>query len=424
MHLFEKYISTLLTGAAFIAVSTTDVNAQQQSAAFLNAPATDNGLRLNIGANGAYSDNLLRLSQSEIDNIDTIDITDQPEDYYVDVTGSIAFGRRIGRNQLSFDSSVGYRFHDNNTILDNERFSGRGVFAWQLGSRCSGGVGGQWLRDGGQFETLNDIVDNKQTTLVGGTQVQCNILGPLTLAGSAVLAKIDNSADSRSINDREDQFYSGSLRYRFGRGSYIGALVSSSVTDFTDDLRNPDVTPGAIDRFELLQYAGELNLTFGRGIRLNAQAGVTDIQNTANVDTSLTGFSGLVNVQLPIGSAHTVNLAASRSVQPLQSLTAVFARASDLAVGVNSSWSPRLSTQLTATYTERLIENDPAVADQNGPLTNTGDETLNLGFSVNYDLGRLIDLNLSYRYSKRSANQESFDFVSNTVLFGVRVKFN
>ena len=415
MHLFEKYISTLLTGAAFIVVAASDASAQQQSAGFLNAPATDQGLRLNFNTNSTYSDNLLRFS--DIDIAERADL--QPEDYVLDLSGNIAIGRKIGRNQLSFDSSVGYRFHDNNTQLDSERFSGRGVFAWQLGTLCTGGVGAQWLRDNGQFETQTDVlINNNQTTLAGGGQVQCRIVGPLQISGAAVLSRSDNSDPTRATNDREDQFYTGSLRYTFGRGSYLGALVSSSISDFT----GRDDFIGAVDQFELFQYAGEASLVFGRGIQLTAQAGFTDIQNLSDFSSDLTGFSGSVNARVPVGTAHTINFSGSRSIVPLQSVTAIFARATDLSVVLSSSWSPKLSTRITAGYTQRLLENDDAIIDPNEGF-NEQDDTYSFGAGVNYDLGRLIGLSLSYRYAKRTANVESFEFSSNSFLFGLSVKF-
>ncbi|UTW55856.1 outer membrane beta-barrel protein [Kordiimonas sp. SCSIO 12610] len=422
MRLFEKYLFKLFFGAGLLAASSLEARAQQQASAFLNAPATDQGLKLNFNSNGTYSDNLLRFS--DIDIAERPDLT--PEDYVLDLSGNIAFGRRIGRNQLSFDSSVGYRFHDNNTQLDTERFSGRGLFAWQLGARCSGSLGGQWSRDNGQFETQADILNNNaQTILSAGGQAQCRILGPLQIAGSAVFGSSDNTDATREINNRNDQFYSGSLRYTFGRGSYIGALVSSSITDFTDR----DEIVGATDRFELIQYAGEANFAVGRNILLNVQAGITDIQDAANIENDFNGFSGAASLSVPIGTAHTVNLAGSRSVIPLQSVTATFARSTDLTAAISSSWSPRLSSQLTAGYLRRLIESDQALLDvdaiQEGFPEGFNDEDSTYTFEarINYDLGRLIGLNLSYRYSKRTANVESFEFSSNRIMLGLRVNF-
>ncbi len=416
MQFFKKYTVTLLLSAGLTGIVGVEAMAQQQSGSFLQSPASDQGLKLNFNADGTYSDNFLRFSD--------VDIAEQngltAEDYALDLRGSIAFGRRIGRNQLSFDSTVGYRFHDNNTQLDSERFSGRGVFAWQLGARCGGAFGGQWARDNGQFETQSDVlVNNNQTILTGSGEAQCNILGPIQLAVGASYSDVDNSATTREVNNREDQFYRGSLRYTFGRGSYLGALVSTSITNFTDR----DTFEGAVDRFELVQYAGEANLVFGRDIRLNAQVGITDIQDTTNVSDSLTGVSGIINLQLPVGTAHNVNLTGSRSVIPLQSVTALFARSSDISLFVNSSWSSRLSSQITFGYTRRLLENDEAIVD---PIEgfNDRDTTYSFGARVSYDLGRLIGLNFSYRYSDRSANADSFEFTENRFIIGLRVNFN
>jgi opacity protein-like surface antigen len=416
MQFFEKYDVKLIIGVGLITIIGSSVSAQQQSGSFLQSPASDQGLKLNFNTSGTYSDNFLRFSDGEIAEQNGL----IAEDYALDLRGNVAFGRRIGRNQLSFDSTVGYRFHDNNTQLDSERFSGRGVFAWQLGARCGGAFGGQWARDNGQFETQSDVlVDNNQTILTGGGEAQCNVLGPLQLSVSAVFSDFDNSATTREVNNREDQFYRGSLRYTFGRGSYLGALVSTSITNFTDR----DSFEGAVDRFELLQYAGEANLIFGRDVRLNALVGFTDIQNTNNVSDSLTGVSGVVSLQLPIGSAHDINLTGSRSVIPLQSVTALFARSSDVSLFVNSSWSPRLSSQITFEYTRRLLENDEAIVD---PVEgfNDRDTTYSFGARVNYDLGRLVGLNFSYRYSDRSANVDSFEFTENRFMVGLQVNFN
>lgn len=416
MQLFEKQICKLFLSVSVIAAVSVGASAQQQSGAFLNGAVTDQGLKLNFSSTGTYSDNILRFS-----DIDIAERTDlEAEDYVLDLAGNIAFGRRIGRNQLSFDSSVGYRFHDNNNQLDSERFSGRGLFNWRLGSRCGGVFGGQWLRDNGQFETVSDVLtSNTQTTLNGGAQVQCNVLGPLQVAGVAVFSTVDNTDATREINDRDDQFYSGSLRYTFGRGSYVGALVSSSISDFD----NRSLIEGAVDRFELVQYAGEANLVFGRSIQLNAQVGYTDIKNSMqDIDTDLNGLSGAVSLQLPIGGSHTVNLTGSRAVTPLQSVTAIFARTSDVVFTVNSSWSPRLSSQINAAYTRRRLESDEALEDFNEGF-NDRDTTYSAGVRINYDLGRLIGLNLSYRYDKRNARVDSFEFSSNTVMLGLRVKF-
>ena len=405
------------TAAATVALMSAASIAQQDNTTFLTATDATDGISINARARGTYSDNILRFSDIE----EAEELVDNPDlslsDYVLDVGGNLTWRKRIGRNALSLDAGAGYRFHNNNTILDNERLNGTALFAWQLGTRCTGSFGGTWSRALAQFETVEDIADNLLTRLSGGGQATCNLLNSLQANGSVVFSESDNSSAIRSLNDFNNTAYTGSLRYAFGRGSFIGAFYQYTDTTFTN------IGDGNQDSgFTTTTIGGEVNLVFGRGITILASLGAINVEGEGGFDAEsrdLDGVSGRLTASIPIGANQQVDLTAFQDVRALESVAAAVSRVKGGNVSWTARWSPRFTSQFNIGYEDRVLTQEDSVLNQI-----SDDETFRYGVNFDYRLGRLITLTLQGNINDRNALVDRFDFRENSVIFGVTVNFN
>ncbi|WP_191252612.1 outer membrane beta-barrel protein [Kordiimonas sediminis] len=396
------FLGTILSSSALLH----PVLAQQNS-------GNEQGLFYSLSAEVSHVNNILRLSEEEKDENPNL----QASDSYLDADLTLGYGKRIGRQILSLNVNAGQRFHKNNTQLDNENLGVSSTLNWKLGASCSGQLSGNYQRRQAQIETIDDIIANDVKDRTGSIFTACRVGGRLSVTGGFSLSELDNEQERSQLNDRNDTQYSAGLRYSIGQDKYIGLFGSRTDTKyenrtFTNDLK-AELTSESI--------SGEVSSNFGPNLIVTGNIGYQQVKDNSPEANETKGLSYSIGVEYTLAARHKVNLNLSKNTVPQENLRSIFSTEQTTEIGINSSWSPKLSSQVSFRYRDRKNEYGNEVNPIFGPR-NLSDETYGLQGRINYSLGRLIELSVGARYDRRNADNDLFSYDDKGLFLRVSIR--
>lgn len=370
------------------------------------------GIQYNLNSTASYSDNIVRFS--DIDKLENPDIN--PADYILNVSAGVSYGKRIGRQVLGLSFDAGYRFHDNNKRLDNENFNGVAGLAWKLGARCSGDASASWQRRQILIESIDDLVDNDLDDRSVSFSSQCLVAGKFAATAGVSVQALDNSALFQTRNDRRDVRYNAGIRYILRPESYIGIFAGQGNSKFVNRIDSEADFQKVKSEF----LSAEIATKLGSNLSLRGTLGYIKTQDKKFSNLSYSGLSTQLEASYTIANRHTLSLAAGKTASPQENLESAFSESENIAGQIVSSWGTKLSTTLAASYSKRDSRvNQSLFPDASGP--NLSDNTFASNATISYDLGNLINLSISGRYSKRNADVSRFEYDEKAIMFSIRI---
>lgn len=372
------------------------------------------GLTLSATAEGEYSDNYLRLSDAKMTERPSL----VPEEYSLRTNAQLGWNQRIGRQQLSFNADVGYRFNKNNKYLDTESVATDAALNWKLGSKCNGAITATYSRSQGDFETVDDLLHNVINQKNAAADINCRFATRLGVVVNADIADGNNSTVQRSINDLKQHQVGAGLRLTMRGGDHVSLMARKMWRRYD----NRVVAFNLVDKNEQLNFGVEVQKSFGPRITVDGWAGYSKVTNQNLPIMNYDGFSGKASISYDIGGRHQIIFGGRKEIDSSTGLTASYIKAQSMYTRLTSRWGAKMHSEFGVSQDERDIALVPGALSV-GTLSNSYDKTKIARASFGYDIGRLVTLRLSGRLAKRNARLDYFDYTEKAVMFGLSFKY-
>ena len=412
----------LLTTVALAAVLfcgagvNSSASAQAVSAPVLKPQTTT--VEVDVVAEGIYDSNV---AHSDLALAQARGLTPSDESFRPSV--ALNLGRRLGRQTLFLQGSVGYDFYRRNHVLDRERIDLHPGILFQL-ARCVGTLTGDYGRHQSElsdlaltnqasgFNVVKNTEEDKKLDLSGSCGRSIGFVPTFDVSQSW----IDNSAALIRQNDSRSFSATAGLAYQrpaFGRASVFGSYVH---TNFPN--RSLLIGLGG-DGYDI--YAGGLSYERHIGARLDGviSASYTSLNTRAAGAAGFKGFTYSASVNYQIDPKLLLKLSFARATLPSSRLGATFSIDNTLSGEFDFNLTSRLIVKGGGSYVHKNYPDSVGLIGFD--LTK---ETVTSEFGdVTYRLNRRISLGLNVTHTQREANFSPLSYAETQVGLSVRSSF-
>lgn len=375
----------------------------------------ETGLQLGASVTGTYSDNYLRLAKDEAPSTPN----GSKSDFIIDSNVFLGWRQRVGRQMVWADVDVGRRLHTKNTVLDKTLLASAVGMDWQVGARCDGTLEISYDRTQGDFESIDDVVNNVRKSRQSRGDLACGGPGRSNIVAGGYLDDSKNTAPSRALNDSNAQNAYFGLGYKLGIDDSIDFVVRKTWRQYENRL----TALGNEDRNVQTDYAVEVQKGFGPRLTIDGWAGHSKINERDETEAGFSGFSGRLGVNYDLAGRHLINVSVFRELETAQTLVASFVRKGGIAGSLRSNLGPRLSLTADFERSRRNIEIREEFLELNLDQNERDVSTL-FALGGTYKIGRSLEAYLRGRFSKRNADVDGFDYSEKAVIFGIRYSYN
>jgi hypothetical protein len=310
----------------------------------------------------------------------------------------------VARSAVFLRGSVGYDFHQYNTILDRERIGLSGGVASSVGP-CGGTLNAGYSRQQSDQQDLElTVTKNTQEVISGGLQISCPI-GPTISPFFGVQAASTENSASDGVANSDLITYSGGVSYINKLIGTLNLFASYGETSYKEP-RGATIINRNSD-FNNLQVGVSISRPIGA--RLSGRA--TFSYSRAEVEDDLasdtyTGFSGSGALTYRVNPRSEVTVSYERSTNPSVQEGSAYTLLSAIQVQGGYRLSNRLRASLGARWSERSYRGDIIAS----PTRIADEDTRSVFGSLHTTLGRDTRLTLDARYEDRNTNLTIFNY--------------
>jgi len=327
----------------------------------------------------------------------------------------------IGRQAVFLNGSVGYAYHDKNTILDSERISLDGGGSLKVAS-CESQLDLNYLRGLTDFEDLTStaIIKNIQETKRVGLTANCVRPTGLGVSLSGSHEEANNDTALLRVQDHNSDTISGGLTYSRPALGAFTLFANHTRTEFPNRNIQGLGTDGYVSKAAGLTIDRHLGARIEGTITVSYSEVKSLVRNPAVPSSNFSGptYSALVKYR-PLRKLET-DLLAERSIVPSNRIGNNY----DIASRYRLSGSYDLGRRfhLHAGGEHRDIDSRSSLSSPVNVLTHS---RTNSGFvGVKYDLGRRVFVGLDVIQEERKTNLPLlFDYTNTEVALSAHLRY-
>lgn len=416
--------------AIVLALASAHAVAQQSStqpSAIRSTSDDDRAFVFYVGDQFMYDDNLFRLPEPAQRDPNQAPVEDT-EDYVNQLSAGLRARMHMGRQTLALAARVNDVQFQNNDQLDYTGGLARLDFDWQIGSRLSGRVLGDYQRSLASYTNYRffdrDIVEAWSGELE--TRVQ---LGPrFALLAGARSRRTDHSDAARRSENFESDAATGGLEIRLSNTDRLILEYRYLEGDFPDTFAAGD--PNARDR-SYEETLANLRLEYELTSKLHLRGNVGNLERDYPAGSLSGDYSGVIwkaTLDWEPRRKLGFELSAWRDLKAYVDSESNYFEA--LGASVGPTWKPsdKLAFALEYVYEDQDYIGTPTLSSNPGdPIFEQDpgreDEIDIARFTASYAPREFIELDLTLAYIDRSSNRPSRVYDAQAASFGIRVVF-
>lgn len=367
------------------------------------------GLKIGARVQTAYESNLLRLADDQI-----VPAGQSRDDVTTTIAGVIRGELTPGLQRIHIDAEYGRVKFAQNDFLASSYARASGGLDWQLGTRCSGAIDGNFSRGQADLADQGIIARNTRDVLSVGANGGCRIGLAFRPTIGVRRRSIDNSNPIRFATDSKTQSANIGLAY--------------------DRTGNTGISVGL--RTERYDYPGRFNGTGGAGLRVVRRAAGARFNHdfAAGASFSVTGDYNWLRTDLVAGQRHELSGGITMSYRPIPryGFSVNIEREIDASFFVAAGYVRRDRAEIVSYYTigprtrlnlrGAILRNrfrDQAVIP--GAAIRSFDRSRTATATLSYRVLRGADIVLETQYNDRSTDAVfgNYDGVRSSVSFRV-----
>ena len=419
MRRFQVLSNAIFAAALLCAVGTKSGALAQQASPPVLKPQTTT-VEVNVIADVIYDTNVAH-SDSALATARGL----KPSDESFRPSAFVNLGRRLGRQTLFLQGSVGYDFYRRNPILNRERIDLHPGMLFQFG-RCAGSLSGNYGRHQSELNDLALVNSVSTLGVVKNTEEDKRIDLTATCGRAIGFAPTfdvsqswnDNSNPRLQFNDSKTFAATAGLAYQrpaFGKATLFG---NYNHTDFPN--RQVLIAGAASgDGYDL--YAAGLSYERHIGARLDGVISIsyTALNNKVAGAGGFRGFTYSANGSYQIDPKLLLKLTFSRATLPSSRVGATFSVDNTVSGEFDYRLTSRLIAKVGGSYARKNYPVSVGLIGLDLTKENIGSE---FG-DVTYKLNRRISLDLNVIHTQRDANFAALSYAGTQVGLTVRSSF-
>lgn len=372
------------------------------SAVPAEAQVVDAEARLSAGV--TYDSNVLRLAD---------EIEPAPDEARADLIQEYGIGGEVGVDfglqRLFVTGNAVRSIYRENDQLDDRIIDVSGGLQWQVTSRCSGELAGQYREVPTELDLLEQRVRNTETTLGVAQTAECRVGGYYNMGVESFWRRTSNSLEDEAVSDTREWGVGSSWRYERSPLSTAGLEIDYTNTTY------PDRPAGG----ELPADLSQIDTVVAVGRRITPTL-TFDVSGGASFLTGIGNTSPIPLFGLDLQWDATPKLvwtaSIERTVAPPTVVDSAIETRTDIGVDVAWTYSPKLDFDAGVAFSRRTFEDD---VPGEGLSEDRQDDTFRASLAANYLIYRNLSGFLRYDYLNQDSTDEEATFAAQRVSLGL-----
>lgn len=347
---------------------------------------------------------------------------------------NVGLGLPLGRQQLFLGGNIGRDFVLGHREFNRNRYAIGGGVAWQVGTRCTGIVGGEHQSRLNQVLDQAQFTPNVQRTDVVAASANCRTATGLGAGASIRHQAISNDRQERRPFNLRSTVIAPNLSYSTNAIGQFSVGATFNNTAYPE--RSVPTTSGFVaDGVKI--FSARFGYSRQLGSRLSLSLGASYLKTSPKPETILTrnligqivetpraGFKGTgydASVSYHPSTRLTIDIAGSRNAHVSPNAGALFVISQALSANASYKLGSKLDFGLGISQIKNSYKEPFVTVDE--PVRRVSDRVSRVSGQLDYSPVSLYSIGVVVAHQWRDSTPSTFDYKSTTASVRLRVKF-